>query len=67
MKADKLREMDDRELETQSREMQDQLFHLRLKIGMGQSEGLKKYRVLRKDRARVLTLLRERLRSQEDK
>jgi hypothetical protein len=27
-------------------------------MGMGQSEGLKKYRVLRKDRARLLTALR---------
>ncbi len=59
MKAEKLRELDQRELENQSREMMDQLFHLRLQIGMGQTEGLKKYRVLRKDRARVLTLLQE--------
>jgi len=27
---------------------------------MGQSEALKKYRALRKDRARLLTILRER-------
>jgi ribosomal protein L29 len=27
---------------------------------MGQSDGLKKYRGLRRDRARVLTILRER-------
>lgn len=59
MKAEKLRDLDARELEKQSGEMLDQLFHLRLQIGMGQTEGLKKYRVLRKDRARVLTLLAE--------
>jgi large subunit ribosomal protein L29 len=59
MKAEKLRDLDRRELENQSREMQEQLFRLRLQIGMGQTEGLKKYRALRKDRARVLTLLRE--------
>jgi len=62
MKAEKLREMDSRELEKQSADMRDQLFHLRLKIGMGQAEGLKKYRTLRKDRARVLTLIGERKR-----
>jgi large subunit ribosomal protein L29 len=60
MKADKLRDVDAKELETQSREAEAQLFHLRLQMGMGQLEGLKKYRALRKDRARMLTLLRER-------
>ena len=40
--------------------MSEQLFHLRFKIGMGQSEGVKKYRALRKDRARILSILRER-------
>jgi large subunit ribosomal protein L29 len=60
MKAAKLRESDVNELRNQEREIQEQLFRLRLQINMGQSEGLKKYRVLRKDRARILTLLRER-------
>ncbi|MGH9674315.1 MAG: 50S ribosomal protein L29 [Bryobacteraceae bacterium] len=62
MKAEKLRELDERELKRQGADMRDQLFHLRLKIGMGQTEGLKKYRALRKDRARVLTLIGERKR-----
>ncbi len=35
------------------------LFRLRFQMGMGQSEGLKKYRNLRKDRARLLTVLNE--------
>jgi large subunit ribosomal protein L29 len=60
MKAAKLRESDVNELRNQERDIQEQLFRLRLQINMGQSEGLKKYRVLRKDRARILTLLRER-------
>lgn len=60
MKADKLRDLDDKELLTQAREAAAQLFHLRLQMGIGQMEGLKKYRALRKDRARMLTLLRER-------
>jgi len=60
MKAEKLREQDTKELETRVREMTQQLFHLKFQISMGQTDGLKKYRALRKDRARALTLLRER-------
>jgi large subunit ribosomal protein L29 len=60
MKAAKLRESDVNELRSQDRDIQEQLFRLRLQINMGQTDGVKKYRVLRKDRARILTLLRER-------
>lgn len=60
MKAAKLRELETRELEHQVREISEQLFRLRLQISMGQGEALKKYRALRKDRARILTILRER-------
>jgi large subunit ribosomal protein L29 len=60
MKADKLREMDEKELEGQGRQLDEQLFRLRLQIGMGQAEGLKKYRALKKDRARVLGIVRQR-------
>jgi large subunit ribosomal protein L29 len=35
------------------------MFRLRFQIGMGQAEGLKKYRNLKKDRARLLTVLTE--------
>ena len=60
MKAAKLRELDENELRNQDRDIQEQLFRLRLQLNMGQSDGLKKYQALRKDRARILTLLRER-------
>jgi large subunit ribosomal protein L29 len=60
MKAFKLRELDPKELDLQVREIRDQLFRLRFQISMGQMEGLKKYRGLRKDLARVLGILRER-------
>ncbi|MCW5977017.1 MAG: 50S ribosomal protein L29 [Bryobacteraceae bacterium] len=65
MRAEKLRELDDNELRTQEREMTEQMFRLRFQLGMGQTDGLKKYRVLRRDRARVLTLLRERQRASD--
>ena len=62
MKADKLHSMDAGELERQVQDTQEQLFRLRFQMGMGQSEGLKKYRILRKDRARLLTVLNEKSR-----
>lgn len=59
MKADKLRGLEPAELARQSQDAQEQLFRLRFQMGMGQYEGLKKYRVLKKDRARFLTILTE--------
>ena len=60
MKADRVRDLDTKELALQVREITDQLFNLRFQMRMGQLEGLKKYRALKKDRARMLTVLRER-------
>jgi large subunit ribosomal protein L29 len=60
MRADKVREQDSAELQSQLRESQDQLFRLRFQFGMGQMDGLKKYRELKRDRARMLGVLRER-------
>ena len=60
MRAEKLREQDVNELEMQEREIAEQIFRLRFQLGMGQTDGLKKYRVLKKDRARILTVLNER-------
>ncbi len=60
MKADKVRDLDSAELRAQLNEMTEQIYRLRFQILMGQTDGVKKYRVLRKDRARLLTVLRER-------
>ena len=54
-----MRGMDAAELQRQALDAQEQLFRLRFQMGMGQNEGLKKYRNLRKDRARILTVLNE--------
>jgi large subunit ribosomal protein L29 len=59
MKADKIRNMDLGEVEREVQESQEQLFRLRFQMGMGQTEGLKKYRNLKKDRARLLTVMNE--------
>ncbi len=59
MKAEKIRNLTDTELRHQERELADQLFKLKFQLNMGQTESLKKIRGLRKDIARVKTILRE--------
>lgn len=59
MKADKIRDLDAAEIERQLKEATDQMYHLRFQMRMGQTDGLKKYRGLRKDRARMITILAE--------
>jgi large subunit ribosomal protein L29 len=60
MKAVKVRDLDDAELKRQLQDMHEQFFRLQFQMSMGQMDGLKKARVLRKDRARIETILRER-------
>jgi large subunit ribosomal protein L29 len=59
MKADKIRNLTDAELQHQGRDLADQLFKLKFQMNMGQTESLKKIRGLRRDIARVKTILRE--------
>ena len=63
MKSDKIRNLTDVELHHQESELADQLFKLKFQLNMGQTESLKKIRGLRKDIARVKTILGERERS----
>ena len=60
MKAQKVRDFDEQELKTQLKEMDEQMFRLHFQMSMGQMDGLKKVRQMRKDRARMNTILRER-------
>ncbi len=60
MKADKVRGLDDDELHRQLMEMDEQLFRFQFQRSMGQMDGLKKARAMKKDRARIYTVLRER-------
>ena len=60
MKAGKLREMQDAELEAEVRDMESQIWKLRFQAATGQTEGVRKLRTLRKDIARAKTILRER-------
>ncbi|MGD0470541.1 MAG: 50S ribosomal protein L29 [Terriglobales bacterium] len=59
MKVEKIRNLTDVELKHQERDLADQLFKLKFQMNMGQSESLKKIRGLRRDIARVQTVLRE--------
>jgi large subunit ribosomal protein L29 len=65
MRADKIRQVDSGDLRNQLRDAEEQMFRLRFQIRMGQSDGVKKYRELRRDRARMLGVLRERELSSE--
>ena len=60
MKAQKARDLEDRELKQQLGEMDEQMFRLQFQMSMGQMDGLKKVRAMKKDRARMKTVLRER-------
>ncbi len=62
MKADKVRNLTDAELQHEGQDLADQLFKLKFQLNMGQNESLKKIRGLRKDIARVKTILSERTR-----
>ena len=55
----KLRDMSEAELSVQDAEMNEQIFRLRFQWVMGQTESLKKMRDLRRQRARLQTILRE--------
>ena len=60
----KFRDMSADELNIQSAEMHEQMFRLRFQWVMGQTESLKKIRDLRKQRARLQTILREKAKGQ---
>lgn len=59
MKAAEFVDLDPAELAAKEAEMREQIFRLRFQIGMGQTDGIKKYRALRKDVARLLTVRRQ--------
>jgi len=58
MKKDNLRALDPAEMQNKLREMDEQSFRIKFQISMGQTDGIKRMRENRKDRARLLTYLR---------
>jgi large subunit ribosomal protein L29 len=59
MKAVELRDMDVDSLRTKSQEIDDELFRMRIKKSMGQLEAPGKMRNIRRERARIQTILKE--------
>jgi large subunit ribosomal protein L29 len=60
MELQKMRSLSDAELAHQERTTADQLFRLRFQVAMGQNDGVKKLRQLRKEIAQIKTVARER-------
>ncbi len=61
MRASELRDLSDQELEQKQRELQEELFRLRLRHSTAQLENTEKLVHTRRDLARVLTLRHQRL------
>ena len=59
MKAAEVRNMGDDELGAKERELTDQLFRMRIQKSMGQLENPDRIRLVRRDLARVKTMLRQ--------
>jgi large subunit ribosomal protein L29 len=59
MKAAELRDLGAEELVTKERELNDQLFRMRIQKSMGQLEAPEKMKTVRRDLARVKTVLRQ--------
>ena len=59
MKAAEIRELTVDDLQAREKELDDQLFRLRIQKSMGQLEALAKVADVRRDLARIKTILRE--------
>lgn len=60
MELDKIRNLSDEELGRHEKTSAEQLFRLRFQVSLGQNDGVKKLRQLRKEIAQIKTVARER-------
>jgi large subunit ribosomal protein L29 len=60
MELNKIRSLSDEELAHHEKTSAEQLFRLRFQVSMGQNDGVKKLRQLRKEIAQIKTVSRER-------
>jgi large subunit ribosomal protein L29 len=60
MELEKIRNLSDEELAHQEKTSAEQLFRLRFQVALGQNDGVKKLRQLRKEIAQIKTIARER-------
>ena len=62
MELEKIRTLSDEELAHQEKTTSEQLFRLRFQVSLGQNDGVKKLRQMRKEIAQIKTVARERAR-----
>jgi large subunit ribosomal protein L29 len=60
MEIEKIRNLSEAELVVEGNKTSEQLFRLRFQLNLGQTDVVKKIRILRKDVARIQTVVRER-------
>jgi large subunit ribosomal protein L29 len=60
MELEKIRSLSDEELAHQEKTTSEQLFRLRFQVSLGQNDGVKKLRQMRKEIAQIKTVARER-------
>jgi large subunit ribosomal protein L29 len=60
MELEKIRSLSDEELQHQEKTTSEQLFRLRFQVSLGQNDGVKMLRQLRKEIAQIKTVARER-------
>jgi large subunit ribosomal protein L29 len=60
MELEKIRNLSDEELGHHEKTSAEQLFRLRFQVSLGQNDGVKKLRQLRKEIAQIKTVARER-------
>ncbi len=63
VKAKELRDLSNEQLETKLAEFKEELFNLRFQLATGQLENPMRVRAVRKDIARVKTVMQERVRN----
>lgn len=61
MKAADIRELGPEELENKLRDLKEEFFNLRFQHGVGQLENTSLLKIIKKDIARVNTIIRERI------
>jgi len=59
MKKETMRGLAPAEMQTKLKEIDEQSFRIRFQMSMGQVDGLRRLREMRRERARLLTYLRE--------
>jgi large subunit ribosomal protein L29 len=60
MKADEVRDLSDEDLLARVGELKEQIFRMRFKLSLGNTDVVKSLRESRRDLARVRTIIRER-------